>query len=275
MIAIAERQCEWCKKSFTSAQPHARCCSDFCRKRFNYHRPQTQHEYTCKVCGVLFKSKAKNRKDCCSRECGNKYHSRVRSEKFAPILRARQQAKQAARQHWCHLCGSPFVSRDADVRWCSKTCMNFFHRVLQRINKYWSEQKDWVNDRVQQQCIECGVMFDRPRVGRGMPRKWCGDVCQQRIHARKRRHQLRVGREDIGYHDLYVRHKGLCYWCGKPVDPTAPHNTPMAGTVDHVKAVANGGMHTYDNLVLSHQICNSIKSDSMPCIDAQGILFAV
>ncbi len=272
MIAIAEKQCEWCKKPFTSAQPHARCCSETCRKRLNYHRPQTQHEYTCKACGVLFKAKAKNRNTVCSVTCQGRLKIKPASEKVHHVL------KPNRRQHWCNLCGSPFLSSYDDARWCSKVCRDFFNGCLRRIEKYWASQKPWVNDRVQQQCIECGKMFDRPRVARGRSRKWCSLACSLRMRARRRRHTVRAGRErgeEIGYHDIYVRHKGLCYWCGKPVDSTVPHNTPMAGTVDHVKAVANGGMHTYDNLVLSHQICNSLKSDSMPCIDAQGILFAV
>lgn len=58
------------------------------------------------------------------------------------------------------------------------------------------------------------------------------------------------------------RDGGICQICGKPVDkndrqPGRVGN--MYPTIDHIVPISRGGAHTWDNVQLSHMICNSIK----------------
>ncbi|QFG10080.1 HNH endonuclease [Mycobacterium phage IdentityCrisis] len=55
--------------------------------------------------------------------------------------------------------------------------------------------------------------------------------------------------------------KPPCYHCGEPIDYDAHHLDPLSFTIDHLKALANGGSDTIDNIVPSHRKCNRDKSD--------------
>jgi 5-methylcytosine-specific restriction endonuclease McrA len=51
---------------------------------------------------------------------------------------------------------------------------------------------------------------------------------------------------------LYRRDKGICALCHTPV-------LPRVASIDHKIAIKNGGIHTWDNVQLTHQNCNSRK----------------
>ena len=68
---------------------------------------------------------------------------------------------------------------------------------------------------------------------------------------------------------LYKRDKGICYLCGKGCnwdDYTIRGNKFIAGnyypSIDHVIPLSKGGIDTWNNVRLSHRICNSLKSAS-------------
>ncbi len=48
---------------------------------------------------------------------------------------------------------------------------------------------------------------------------------------------------------VFDRDKGICGICGKPVDPLEWH-------MDHIKPLSRGGEHTYENVQVSHPLCN-------------------
>lgn len=58
--------------------------------------------------------------------------------------------------------------------------------------------------------------------------------------------------ETIDRRVLFVRDGGICYLCGLPVDPDDWH-------IDHVTPVVAGGTHTYDNVAVTHPVCNLRK----------------
>lgn len=54
----------------------------------------------------------------------------------------------------------------------------------------------------------------------------------------------------------YQSQKGLCWWCGLPLDDTYH--------VDHLIPVSRGGTNAPNNIVVTHPKCNLSKSDKMP-----------
>lgn len=74
-------------------------------------------------------------------------------------------------------------------------------------------------------------------------------------NARRRAKQLGAPCiEKISRSEIYARDGGLCAICGEYV----PHG---CFTLDHVTPLSKGGNHTYDNLVVAHQGCNSSKGN--------------
>lgn len=57
-----------------------------------------------------------------------------------------------------------------------------------------------------------------------------------------------LSREDRA--ELYVKSRGLCYWCSKAV----PRHL---FTVEHIKPLSEGGTWDWANLTIAHEECNS------------------
>lgn len=74
--------------------------------------------------------------------------------------------------------------------------------------------------------------------------------------------------KDINLDRLIKRDKGICYICGKKCnreDIRLEGGYWMVGdsypSIDHVKPLAKGGNHSWENVRLAHYICNVKKND--------------
>lgn len=100
--------------------------------------------------------------------------------------------------------------------------------------------------------------------------KECTHKAKEARHDAKRRARIdsQIIDVDITNKKLYERDNGICYLCGGKCDWNdfeirngyfiAGHMYP---SIDHVIPLSKGGLHSWDNVKLSHKICNSIKSD--------------
>ena len=84
----------------------------------------------------------------------------------------------------------------------------------------------------------------------------------------KRRNKYLTGDKSITLEKLYNRDKGVCKICGGLCDYNdyeIKDGTIIVGnnypSIDHIKPISKGGSHTWDNVQLSHKLCNSIKAD--------------
>jgi 5-methylcytosine-specific restriction endonuclease McrA len=59
---------------------------------------------------------------------------------------------------------------------------------------------------------------------------------------------------------LLRRERGLCSYCGKQV---ARDHGPRHATIDHVIAIASGGLDAIDNMVLACATCNNEKDSGV------------
>ena len=59
---------------------------------------------------------------------------------------------------------------------------------------------------------------------------------------------------------FFEKQKGLCYYCGEPMEYVRRTNGQPGRTyptIEHLKRLADGGKSTEDNMVLAHYRCNS------------------
>lgn len=91
-------------------------------------------------------------------------------------------------------------------------------------------------------------------------------------HLTKARRRIRIKQglidKDITIDKLYDKDKGVCYICGGECDRNDIKLVAgywIAGdrypSIDHVKPLAKGGQHSWDNVRLAHYRCNVIKND--------------
>lgn len=67
-------------------------------------------------------------------------------------------------------------------------------------------------------------------------------------------HEYRVGRTSL------VVNPYICYLCGLLIpDDIASKNHPLYGTIEHVIALANGGLNVIGNRFPAHRYCNELK----------------
>jgi len=109
-------------------------------------------------------------------------------------------------------------------------------------------------------CEQCGGMFvhsnERPTT------RFCSPRCRTR--AERRRHKVHHGEicDDPEFRRaIFKRDRWICHLCGESADPEAEVPHPLAATIDHVEATANGGIDTFGNVLTAHFICNSRKRD--------------
>ena len=76
-----------------------------------------------------------------------------------------------------------------------------------------------------------------------------------RQNYRAKQMDLHVEGEEITLKKLYIRDKGICGICGKPVPS-------KQASPDHIKPLGKGGTHTWDNIQLAHVSCNKSKKDT-------------
>lgn len=120
-------------------------------------------------------------------------------------------------------------------------------------------------------CKNCGQQYCMAVTGYNSE-LYCSKRCQDRWHDRiknDRRLRRMSGRKhdtDITLEKLFQRDAGVCYLCGKACDWSDIEDKDGAmiagGTypsIDHVKPISKGGLHTWDNIRLACRACNTKK----------------
>lgn len=97
----------------------------------------------------------------------------------------------------------------------------------------------------------------------------CSQECQvdwHRDRAREAKHRRRARYREayvapVYRQKIYRRDNYTCQLCDEPIamDELAPH--PLAPSIDHIVALANGGTHEPSNAQAAHFLCNSLKGD--------------
>lgn len=230
----------------------------------------------CVVCGKEFKPKKRNAGLCCSIECAKRYSSKAfRQRPYTAI---------------CKYCGREFtVGRDRKGAFCSTYCSSKYYGELR--TRQTRERKD-AQRRVKllrklistiqavacdkqyeidcvKECKECGRIFQ------AMDKRicFCSDECRRKnINRRKDKRVCKNGKADLSITlpKLYERDGGICKRCGIVCDwhdiEAREDGVLIAGetypSIDHIKPIARGGLHEWNNVQLLCRDCNTKKRDN-------------
>ena len=237
-------------------------------------RKTTKQKTSCIVCGTLFLPKD-NKSKYCSRAC---YLQHVRRPEIKSI---------------CKQCGKSFiVGRECPGIFCSNKCSGIYNRAIQ-LEKT-KEQRNYRQLKRQQElkqkylmyeelkkkykklkqryysaqnkmnhikyCAECG----KPFMSTNIKKLCCSNKCSKRRDNRLNDKRIyRNGKPDlsISLTKLYMRDMGVCALCGKHINFDCDSNSNDYPSIDHIKPIAKGGLHSWDNVQLACRGCNSAKSD--------------
>ena len=184
----------------------------------------------------------------------------------------------------CTVCGHVFEKSKGGYTH-RFTCPECYARDLERVAIIREQRKD---ERAQQleaarewrgsvarTCKECGDPFYSEHEC-----SYCSPVCKNRARNRRQaeskkargvgqgtyRRRMRIKVTPATYdrsvtlNAVYKKYNGVCCSCGRKTYRTKRYE-PLQATLDHVVALANNGTHTWDNVQLLCQECNSEKRD--------------
>lgn len=72
----------------------------------------------------------------------------------------------------------------------------------------------------------------------------------------RRARELKAFVEPIDFFSVWCRDSGLCFICGFPADKNN-------WWLEHVIPLSRGGLHSYDNVAVSHPYCNNSKNNKL------------
>lgn len=182
---------------------------------------------------------------------------------------------------FCKYCGSQFKeTRDRPNNFCSKSCssrykaheMTLSQMLEKEINedfnkKLHEEYKEKLKElealrrRIERErrCEECGRYFESSN-----GKKFCSDKCRNKVRNRGKEKRLyKNGKPDLSITltKLYMRDKGVCQICGRQIDFDCDSNDDHYPSIDHIRPIAKGGRHEWNNVQLACRICNALKKD--------------
>lgn len=240
------RICQRCGKTF-----EARVRSDrqpkFCSKDCMWKAQVRREDRTCLQCGKVFHPHSMAKGLYCSHQC----------------------AGMALRSNGCIVCGKwvPWGSRycsegcrEDSKKWGSMGFARQFEDTLDwmaRLSRTIARQEKPL---VARGCEQCGMGF----VTASMAKRFCSDRCRKRHHNRLKDKRLsRNGAPDgtVTLDRLFVRDGGRCRMCGLRMTFDCDPQSDSYPSIDHIRPLAKGGLHSWDNVQLLCRGCNSAKRD--------------
>ena len=213
--------------------------------------------YKCKWCGgsYRFRQQHLERSNYCNKRCAC---ADRRYEQGGPFYSDLKQSK------YCCICAIELIDRR--VVCDNPSCINEYKR-MQQVVRWWKNREDnlrkqreyWAENghglrppkpKIKVKCTDCGKVFMKYK-NKIKKHNYCSKECRPKNIVRKRSKRL--------YSLIYLRDNGMCQICGRKVHKIYKRGDLLAGTLDHIKARANGGEHEENNIQLAHMICNSRK----------------
>ena len=249
-----------CGKTFTRKASHQRYCSPVCRRKYDHadRRKRGTHRenpgyFDCKKCHgrTPLENPLSQRSVCDACKVEAK-----QAKKEARLV------GQCSPVPWreCPICQERFVSRAK--KYCGRSCAAKAGNLLPQTAVF--------------ECRQCGVSVTR-EPGNGWRRAFCSLKCGHEHHKRKHRGspaykkmKLEANRrrrarkrsnapvEKIDFDLVLQRDEYSCQLCHEQVDWSVAAKYP---TLDHIVPISKGGSHTYKNVQVAHQLCNSRKRD--------------
>ena len=222
------------------------------------------------------------RKQCGSPECARAYNNH-RQKEFYRNWRAEHGEHYQGRYNrdcytrTCRSCGKEWSTRNRQAKRCGHCRYGYARdrrlptphpnpapvtelpaRHPARAPRKAPVQTLWVNGT----CARCGNSFT---VQHQTESRYCSPRCQ-RASAKDRRRALKRGSQHETYRRVSIldRDGWRCQICHRKTRTDVGWWHPMAPTIDHIVALAQGGTDTPDNVQCAHRACNSIKGAKGP-----------
>jgi hypothetical protein len=162
----------------------------------------------------------------------------------------------------CGTCNKPVKTVFKHQRFCSQKCRQQ-HYSKKAVERYWAsrpERKKWV-------CGWCNEELWWPTQYNGS----CAyhDDCRKQAKQAENRKKnakrggARLSGEKFSHEDVAARDNYVCYLCGDRVDMTISRLDNFGANLDHVIPISRGGVDSFDNVKLTHRICNIKKSNKL------------
>lgn len=222
-----------------------------------------------------------HKKICCY--CHKEYVTRKKKQKYCSPNCQHNALKIKGVKGVCKYCGKEFFYKPYDCKgvFCSRKCstdairakqseqakikrnkrQQIFMMYKELHNKLIELEKRYNDLRNIKQCDECNKVF----IATHLNQKFCSTRCRnKRLNRVKDKRIYRNGKPDLSITltKLYMRDNGICQLCGRHIDFDCDSNSKHYPSIDHIKPIAKGGTHSWDNVQLACRQCNSIKSDS-------------
>ena len=263
-VGKRKEKCDFCGKTLPKYK--TRFCSDLCSKKYNDIKNgfiQDHGELTkiCPVCGKEFKT-WKSTKITCSDECSRKrdnrrkrtVHDRKKYLKKHPNAKSMEEIRLKKKA-------------DEEVKTAKREERK---KALDAIREEKETKKraniaKYLEYEAVHECSVCGGKF----TAHYPTAKYCSKKCQRKIYKdNKHRYDGIKVDKDISLPKLMRRDRGICQLCGEPVDITdyvKTNDYVVCGdrypSIDHIRPVSLGGLHSWDNVQLAHRYCNTLKSN--------------
>ena len=223
---------------------------------------------TCAVCGKEFQT-FKSRKITCSDDCSRKRHNSTpydpekerkkylkkhpnarRQEDIVREAQERKKAKRANYEKWL---------AEKEVEWAENRAKKESQK--QANIAYWLEYE------AEHECVICKNKY----IAHHPFSKYCSGSCsrkaeRERTGRPKHRYKGITIDKDITLKKLAARDHNQCQICGLLVDWNdyiKTDKTTICGdmypSIDHIRPISLGGMHSWGNVQLAHRGCNTKK----------------
>ena len=196
----------------------------------------------CRYCGSEYEAKTMRSMYCSTRCC----RSADRDNKRMKYVGKREQV--------CVVCGVELPKYK--TRYCSDKCRIWSSNVSKGVCQD--------HGLLTRQCVVCGKEFKTFK-----SRKiTCSEECRCKNHwiSRDKRYKGITIDSDISLFKLAKRDNNICQICGLEVnweDKNKVNGHVICGrmypSIDHVKPISKGGLHSWNNVQLAHIRCNSSK----------------
>lgn len=240
-----------------------RYCSEKCLRK-----QKTVIEKECPICGKEFQT-YKDRKITCSERCSKEY-SKEHSKDRKKIKYKSEHPGAVTREKWLENIKKKkeenlkLKKEQADERKYLRDLK--LQKVREKRLKKKKENIDfWQNYCKLHECENCKEMF----IAYYPLTKYC-NKCVKTVHKQKRRYKGITLDSGITLKKLAYRDENKCKLCGKVVnwsDYEIKAGTVICGdnypSIDHIKPISRGGLHSWENIQLAHRRCNYIKKDNI------------